>query len=132
MSSNSPLYYIKTKHSLRKKEKLHVIKKSILDKIQNDIDVSKLRVAGHIDNSLILFICSCIEELLNKKKYDIDKKQFAVEILNAIFNNNLSGQEVLQVESQIDFAHENDLIQKVEFKHKAKMIVFDWVKRKFL
>lgn len=130
MSSN-PLYYIKTRNSLRKKEKLHVIQKCILDKIQTDIDISKLRSNGHIDNELILFICSCVEELV-KKKYNIDKKQFVVEILIAVFNGILIESEIQQIEAQIEFAYENKLIKKVEFNYKAKMVLWDWIKRKFL
>lgn len=130
MSSN-PLYYIKTRNSLRKKEKLHVIQRCILDKIQTDIDVSKLRSNSHIDNELILFVCSCVEELV-KKKYNIDKKPFVVEILIAVFNGVLIESEIRQIEAQIDFAYENKLIKKVEFNYKAQLIVWDWIKRKFL
>lgn len=130
MSSN-PLYYIKTKNSLRKKEKIHKIKQCIVDKIQQDIDSSKLRENQHIDNELILFVCYCVEELV-KKKYNIDKKEFVVDILKTVFNNILTELELNQIKSQIDFAHENKLIKKVELNYKARMVVWDWIKRKFL
>lgn len=130
MSSN-PLYYIKTKNSLRKKEKIHKIKQCIVDKIQQDIDSSKLRENQHIDNELILFVCYCVEELV-KKKYNIDKKEFVVDILSTVFNNILTELELNQIKSQIDFAHENKLIKKVELNYKARMVVWDWIKRKFL
>jgi len=128
---SSPLYYIKTKNSLRKKEKLHRIKQSIVDKIHSDIDMSKLRENQHIDNELILFVCYCVEELV-KKKYNIDKKEFVVEILKTIFSGIITELEINQIKSQIDFAHENKLIKKVELNYKARMILFDWLKRKFL
>lgn len=128
---SDPLHYIKTKNSLRKKEKLHVIKKCVLDKIRNDMDLSKLRSNGLIENELILFVCSCIEELV-KKKYGINKKDFVVEILNELFNVVLTQTELIQVESQIEFAYENQLIKKVDVNFKVKMILWDWIKRKFL
>lgn len=130
MSSN-PLYYIKTKNSLRKKEKIHKIKQCIVDKIQRDIDSSKLRENQHVDNELILFVACCAEELV-KKRYNIDKKEFVVDVLSTVFNNILTELELNQIKSQIDFAHENKLIKKVELNYKARMVVWDWIKRKFL
>ena len=130
MKSN-PLNFIKTRHSLRRKERSHVIKKIIVDKIQNDIDTTKLRSNGCIDLELITFIASCCEELC-KPKYNINKKEFVCEILNVIFNNALSQNELKEIEKQIDFIHENGLICKVEIALKLRMIVWDWIKRKFL
>ena len=131
MSNSNPLVYIKTKNSLRKKEKLHTIKQCIVDKIQRDIDLSKVRENQHVDNELIVFICSCVEELV-KKKYNINKKEFVVEILLTIFGGFLTELEINQIKSQIDFAHENQLIKKIELNYKARVIVWDWIKRKFL
>lgn len=131
MSSNNPLYYIKTKNSLRKIEKIHTIKQHIVNKVRQDIDTAKLRENGHIHNELILFVCSCIEELV-KKKYNIDKKLFVVDILNVIFSNCLTEPEINQIKQQIDFAHENGLIRKVDVNYKARVIVWNWVCRKFL
>lgn len=128
---SNPLYYIKTKNSLRKKEKLHTIKQCIVNKVQSDIDVNQLRQNQHVDNEIILFICNCVEELV-KKKYNINKKEFVVEILKSLFNGVLGELELNQIKSQIDFAHENKLINKVELNYKARMIIFDWMKRKFL
>lgn len=131
MSSGNPLYYIKTKNSLRKIEKIHTIKQHIVNKIQQDIDVSKLRDSMHINNELILFVCSCVEELC-KSKYKIDKKEFVVEILNVVFGNLLIPNEINQIKQQIDFAYENDLIKKVDISYKSKVILWNWVCRKFL
>lgn len=128
---SDPLSYIRTKNSLRKKEKLHVIKQIIINKIQRDIDVGKLRENQHVDNELILFVCYCIEELV-KKKYNIDKKEFVVDILKTTFNGLLTELEINQIKSQIDFAHENQLIKKVELNYKIRAFVWDWIKRKFL
>jgi len=130
MSSLGPLTYIKTKNSLRKKEKIHRIKLAIVDKIHRDIDISQLKTNQHINEELIVFVCCCAEELI-KKKYNIDKKEFVVDVLTTIFGS-LNNVEVEQIKSQIDFAHENQLIKKVSFKYKAGVVLWDWIKRKFL
>ena len=93
--------------------------------------MSKLKENQHVDNELILFVCYCVEELI-KKKYNVDKKQFVVDILTKAFNGNISQLEINQIKLQIDFAHENQLIKKVELNYKVRMILWDWIKRKFL
>lgn len=127
---DSKLNYIKTKNSLRKKEKLHVIKQAIVNKIQKDIDVSKLKVNNLVDSELILFCCSCVEELV-KSKYLINKKDFVVDILSTLFGS-LNNSEIEQIKSNIDFTFENQLIKKVELNYKTRMIVWNWVQKKFL
>lgn len=131
MSASNPLNYIKTKNSLRKKEKIHVIKRIIVDKIHNDIDLSKLRDKGCIDPELINFVASCCRELC-KSKYEIDEKEFVCDILKIIFNNCLTENEIHQINQQVDFINDNGLVQKVKFSLKLRMIVWDWIKRKFL
>lgn len=131
MSQNNPLYYIKTKNSLRKKEKLHTIKRVIIDKIQSDIDTSKLRDKECIDPELINFVASCCRELC-KEKYGIDEKEFVCEILNLVFSGCLTENEQHQIKQQIDFINENGLVKKVEISLKLRLIVWDWIKRKFL
>jgi hypothetical protein len=130
MSSNL-LQHVKTKHSLRKKEKLHILKRAIVDKIQTDIDVAKLRNNGCVDPELINFVACCCEELC-KSKYSIDKKEFVCEILNIVFNGCLTENEQCQIKQQIEFIHENGLIMKVELILKMKHVLCDWIKRKFL
>lgn len=130
MSQNS-LSYIKTKHSLRKKEKIHVIKRIIIDKIQTDIDLSKLREKGCVDPELINFVASCCKELC-KEKYGIDEKEFICEILNVIFSGCLTENEQHQIKQQIDFINDNGLVKKVDLSLKMKYLVCDWIKRKFL
>ena len=65
--------YIKTNNSLKTIEKSHEIKRAVVDRIKNNIDVDALRSSGHINNELILFVCNVIEELC-KKKYQINNK----------------------------------------------------------
>ena len=124
------LNYIKTRNSLRKQEKIHTIKNAIVNKIQRDIDISKLRENNVINNELILFCCSCVEELV-KKKYSINKRDFVIDILRTIFGS-LNETEVSQIKSHIEFAFENDLIKKVAFNYKARIATWNWVKRKLL
>jgi len=127
---DSKLSYIKSKNSLKRQEKLHTIKQSIVTKIQKDIDISKLKENNIINNELILFCCSCVEELV-KKSYSIDKKCFVVDILCTLFGS-LNNLEIEQIKQHIEFAFENKLIKKVEFNYKARIIVWNWFQRKFL
>lgn len=125
------LKYVKPKNSLKRNEKTHSIKQAILNEIHNKFDLSKLRTNGIIDNQLILHICLLLEQSI-KKKYGVNKKEFAVEVVNAIFNGALTLAEINQVNCQIQFAHDNELIKSVEFSHRAKATISDWVCRKFL
>ena len=127
---DSKLSYIKTRNSLKRQEKLHVIKNAIVNKIQRDIDISKLRENNIINNELILFCCNCVEELV-KKKYSINKKDFVIDILRTIFGS-LNDPEVNQIKQHIEFVFENQLIKKVEFNYKARIILWNWVQKKFL
>lgn len=127
---DSKLSYIKTRNSLKRQEKLHVIKNAIVNKIQRDIDISKLRENNIINNELILFCSNCVEELV-KKKYSINKKDFVIDILRTIFGS-LNDSEVNQIKQHIEFVFENQLIKKVEFNYKARIIVWNWIERKFL
>ena len=127
---DSKLSYIKTRNSLKRQEKLHVIKNAIVNKIQRDIDISKLRENNIINNELILFCSNCVEELV-KKKYSINKKDFVIDILRTIFGS-LNDSEVNQIKQHIEFVFENQLIKKVEFNYKARLIVWNWIEKKFL
>ena len=115
---------------MKRQEKLHVIKNAIVNKIQRDVDISKLRENNIINNELILFCCSCVEELV-KKSYSIDKNQFVIDILRTIFGS-LNDTEISQIKSHIEFAFENQLIKKVNFNYKVKVILWDWMCRKLL
>lgn len=127
---DSKLSYIKSKNSLKRQEKLHTIKQAIVNKIQKDIDISKLKENNIINNELILFCCSCVEELV-KSKYSINKKDFVVDILCTLFGS-LNNLEIEQIKQHIEFAFENHLIKRVEFNYKARIILWNWVQRKFL
>lgn len=127
---DSKLSYIKTRNSLKRQEKLHMIKNAIVNKIQRDIDISKLRENNIINNELILFCSNCVEELV-KKKYSINKKDFVIDILRTIFGS-LNDSEVNQIKQHIEFIFENQLIKKVEFNYKARIIVWNWIEKKFL
>lgn len=127
---DNKLSYIKTRNSLKRQEKLHVIKNAIVNKIQRDIDISKLRENNIINNELILFCSNCVEELV-KKKYSINKKDFVIDILRTIFGS-LNDSEVNQIKQHIEFVFENQLIKKVEFNYKARIILWNWVQKKFL
>jgi predicted CopG family antitoxin len=127
---DSKLSYIKSKNSLKRQEKLHTIKQVIVNKIQRDVDISKLRENNIINNELILFCSNCVEELV-KKSYSINKKDFVIDILRTIFGS-LNDSEVNQIKQHIEFVFENKLIKKVELNYKARIILWNWVQKKFL
>ena len=123
--------FIKSKNSLRKREKKEKTKNSIKSRITQIQNYQSLRNGNQIDQELVLMVCNCIENLV-KKKYNIDKKQFVIEILNELFNNQLSQIEKDNVANLVQFLFDNLLIELVPVVDKAKYFVLGWIKRKFL
>ena len=123
--------FIKSKNSLRQREKKEKIKNSIKSRITQIQNYQSLRNGNQIDQELVLMVCNCIENLV-KKKYNIDKKQFVIEILNELFNNQLSQIEKDNVANLVQFLFDNLLIELVPVVDKAKYFVLGWIKRKFL
>jgi len=64
------------------------------------------------NNEFVLLVLNLIEHLV-KKKYKIDKKALAVEILSALFQ--LNPQEVDSLENNIEFLHSNKMIKKISW-----------------
>lgn len=122
--------YIKTNNSLKRIEKQHEIKRAVVARIKDNIDVDSLKNSGQIEKELILFVCQVIEELV-KKKYQMNKKEFCVEILMAIFGG-LSAIDVESIKQEIEFAHQNGLIKKIPVEQKLRSFAWNWIKRKFL
>lgn len=63
---------------------MNKIKTLIKDGITSISSYQSLRNNNSIDQELVLMICNCVENLV-KKKYQIDKKQFVIEIVEDIF-----------------------------------------------
>jgi hypothetical protein len=75
-------------------------------------------------------VCNSVENLV-KKKHQIDKKSFVVEVLEDIFNG-LNQVEKDNVLSVVQFLFDNLLIQSVPLVNKLSYFALGWLKRKFL
>lgn len=122
--------YIKSKNSLRKREKKDKIKRIIRERITSINSYQSLRNNNSIDQELVLMICNCVENLV-KKKYQIDKKQFVIEIVEDIFPN-LSQYERENILNMVQFLFDNLLIQIVPISEKISHFAVSWIKRKLL
>jgi hypothetical protein len=69
----SDLCYIKTKHSLKVKEKRHRVVSAIKEKILSIHDYQSLRHNHTINPELVLMVCNCVENVI-KKHANFDKK----------------------------------------------------------
>lgn len=105
-----------------KKEKL---KKDIIEKLNEIPDLQNLKM----DIELALFVCRCIESEV-KKEDKIVKKDIFIEIIQSIFN--LNRDEILIVEKQLEFLHENNKITKSKIFNYVCNSVSDWFSRKIL
>jgi hypothetical protein len=83
------LNYIKPKYSLRRREKQEKIRRMIKQRITAINSYQALHQNNTINEELVLMVANSVENLV-KKKYQIDKKSFVVEILDDIFNLFLS------------------------------------------
>ena len=83
----------------------------IIKQISDRISELNLRLPEYKNNTeFVLLVLNLIEHLV-KKKYRIDKKKLAVEILSKLLN--LGPQEIAVLETNIEFLHSNKMIKKV-------------------
>lgn len=124
------LCFIKSKNSLKRREKMAKIKEAIKEKVKSINDHQQLRNKGQvIDPELILMVCNCVENTI-KKKAGVDKKSFVVEILNEIFQGSLSQVERDHVANQCQFYFDNALIEVIPIATKIASIGWNWIKSK--
>ena len=83
-----------------------------------------------INEELVLMVANSVENLV-KKKYQIDKKSFVVEILDDIFNG-LNQVEKDNISNVVQFLFDNLLIQSVPVVDKLAYYALGWMKRKLL
>lgn len=122
------LCYIKSKNSLKKREKRAKIKQAIKEKVMAIHQHEQLRTNGIVEPELILMVCNCVENCI-KKGAGIDKKAFVIEILEDIFNN-LSQKEKEQIGNQCQFLFDNALIELIPISTKILSIGWNWFKSK--
>ena len=125
----SDLCYIKTKHSLKKRQKHKKIVTAIKEKIVSIHDYESLRGNNMIHPELILMVCNCVENSI-KKHAGVDKKEFVVEIFKDIYNNCLSTAETENIKDQCQHNFDNGLIEIVPLSMKIFSILWNYIKRK--
>ena len=123
----SDLCYIKTRHSLKRRQKQHKIINAIKEKIMSIHDYQSLRSNGSVNPELVLMVCNCVENTI-KKHAGLDKKEFVVEVLNSIYQ--LSHQEMENVKEQCQHNYDNHLIELIPFSTKLMSILWNYIKRK--
>ena len=124
------LNYIKPKNSLRRREKQEKIRRMIKQRITAINSYQALRQNNTINEELVLMVANSVENLV-KKKYQIDKKSFVVEILDDIFNG-LNQVEKDNVSNVVQFLFDNLLIQSVPVVDKLAYYALSWMQRKLL
>jgi hypothetical protein len=122
------LCYIKSKNSLKKREKRAKIKQAIKEKVLSIHQHHELRSNGTIEPELILMVCNCVENTI-KKGAGVDKKAFVIEILEDIFST-LSLPEREHVSNQCQFLFYNDLIEVIPLTTKILSIGWNYIKSK--
>lgn len=101
------------KLKLSKTAKSTILTNEIKSFIVNDIMLIPHYNTMKCDLELVKHCCSMIEEL-NKKNVNpkIDKKGIALDIIKTLFPD-LSTDQIMMIDSFIDFCCQNDLINKV-------------------
>ena len=122
------LCYIKTKNSLKKREKRQKIKQAIKEKVMSIHNHHQLRQNGVCEPEMILMICNCVENCI-KKHAGVDKKLFVIEIIEDIFSS-LSSQEKEHIGQQCQFFFDNSLIEVIPLSTKVLSIGWNWFKSK--
>jgi hypothetical protein len=85
----------------------------ITKKIRDRITELNLNLPQYKNNNeFVLLVLNLIEHLV-KKKYKIDKKVLAVEILSDLFQ--LNPQEIDSLQNNIEFLHSNKMIKKISW-----------------
>ena len=122
------LCYIKTKNSLKKREKRQKIKQAIKEKIMSIYEHSQLRANGTFQPELIAMTCNCVENCI-KKHAGVDKKAFVIEIIEDIFPS-LTSNEREYISQHCQFLFDNALIEVIPLSTKVLSIGWNWLKSK--
>lgn len=122
------LCYIKTKNSLKKREKRQKIKQAIKEKVMSIHNHTQLRQNGVCEPELVLLVCNSVENTI-KKHAGVDKKAFVIEIIEDIFSS-LSQYEKENIGQQCQFFFDNGLIEVIPLSTKVLSIGWNWLKSK--
>ena len=122
------LCYIKSKNSLKKREKRQKIKQAIKEKVMSIHEHTQLKQNSSVEPELILMVCNCVENCI-KKHAGIDKKAFVIEIVEDIYSR-LSQVEKDNIAQQCQFFFDNGLIEVIPLSTKVLSIGWNWFKSK--
>lgn len=119
------LSFVKTKHSLFEASQRSALCAAICDRVREVDNYEKLK----FDNELLIFLCSCVENSIDKKdKIKIDKKTLVFEVLDKLFD--MSSDDKAIISASIEFLHSNKLIKKVGTLKKYTRLASDWFLKK--
>jgi hypothetical protein len=115
------LSYVKEKHSLWEASQRSALCAAICDRVKEVDNYEKLK----FDNELLIFLCSCVENSVDKKdKTKINKKALVFEVLDKLFEMSSDDKAILS--ASIEFLHSNKLIKKVGTLKKYSRLASDF------
>jgi hypothetical protein len=115
------LELIKPKNALKKSQLTNDLIVVLKQKITEYPSTYNLKLC----NEFLLYVCKIVEELI-KKSDGINKKELVKELFKILFD--LQSNDLLLIDSSIDFLWSNELICKVALSKKS----LHWLKRKSL
>ena len=119
------LTFIQPKKRLKQLKHKQELMNVVIEKITEIKDHLLLK----LDNELLIFVCSCIENGLKvKKKGDVNKKELCLEIYQKVFS--LNSVEKEQISKSIDFLCDNKMIEKIPMYMKFSSIFKNYIKSK--
>ena len=119
------LTFIQPKKRLKQLKHKQELMNVVIEKITEIKDHLLLK----LDNELLIFVCSCIENGLKvKKKGDVNKKDLCLEIYQKVFSLNTVEKE--QISKSIDFLCDNKMIEKIPIYMKFSSIFKNYIKSK--
>ena len=119
------LSFVKTKHSLFEASQRSALCAAICDRVREVDNYEKLK----FDNELLIFLCSCVENSIDKKdKIKIDKKTLVFEVLDKLFD--MSSDDKAIISASIEFLHSHKLIKKVGTIKKYTRLASVWFLKK--
>ena len=119
------LTFIQPKKRLKQLKHKQELMNVVIEKITEIKDHLLLK----LDNELLIFVCSCIENGLKvKKKGEVNKKELCLEIYQKVFSLNTVEKE--QISKSIDFLCDNKMIEKIPIYMKFSSIFKNYIKSK--
>ena len=99
-----------------------------MKKLKTIPNTNTYKQESNIDNDLILFVCNCLENVIDLHA-GLDKKELAIDILSSIFKINEVEKNIIN--NTIQFLFDNNLIERIPFLTRSYYKFKNWIKRKF-